>query len=204
MESAESSRKSRGRPRAFDPEAALDAAIAVFWQKGYDAASLDDLTRAMGINRPSLYRAFGDKRALFERCVARYGEANVGGITASLQDADVQAAITGIYRAQAVAATESDGPRGCLIACALPAAAGHDDGIRALTAAGISDMQQQIAARLARAVAAGELPGDFPVDSRAALAVDLLCAGALRARTGADAGTLAARAADCAAAVLAA
>src|SRR5437870_13048980 len=61
-----------GRPRAFDAEKALDRALTVFWRKGYEGTSLPDLTRAMGINRPSLYAAFGNKQSLFKKAVARY------------------------------------------------------------------------------------------------------------------------------------
>ena len=64
----------RGRPRSYDPDQALDAAIDVFWTHGYDAATLDQLSQAMGMGRPSLYGAFGDKQALFERAVRRFGE----------------------------------------------------------------------------------------------------------------------------------
>ena len=67
--------KSPGRPRAFDPDAALDVAMRLFWQKGYEGTSLADLTEAMGINRPSLYAAFGNKEALFRKAFARYVEA---------------------------------------------------------------------------------------------------------------------------------
>ena len=62
----------RGRPRAFDPDAALERAMHVFWAKGYEGASLSDLTRAMRINRPSLYAAFGNKEELFRKVLDRY------------------------------------------------------------------------------------------------------------------------------------
>src|SRR2546427_1094856 len=61
-----------GRPRAFDPDTALERAMHVFWRKGYEGASLSDLTKAMRINRPSLYGAFGDKEALFRKVLDRY------------------------------------------------------------------------------------------------------------------------------------
>src|SRR6266508_1358119 len=61
-----------GRPRAFDPDAALERAMHVFWAKGYEGASLSDLTRAMRINRPSLYAAFGNKEELFRKVLDRY------------------------------------------------------------------------------------------------------------------------------------
>src|SRR5438067_7726583 len=63
-----------GRPRAFDTDRALDRALKVFWRKGYEGASLTDLTKAMGINRPSLYAAFGNKRALFRKAAERYAQ----------------------------------------------------------------------------------------------------------------------------------
>jgi AcrR family transcriptional regulator len=61
-----------GRPRGFDEKAALDAAMRVFWEKSYEGATLTDLTEAMGINRSSMYAAFGDKEALFRLVIARY------------------------------------------------------------------------------------------------------------------------------------
>ena len=61
-----------GRPRAFDPEQALDRALQLFWRKGYEGTSIADLTAAMGINPPSLYAAFGNKEALFRRALDRY------------------------------------------------------------------------------------------------------------------------------------
>ena len=63
-----------GRPRAFDIEKALERALRVFWEKGYEGSSLSDLTEAMGINRPSLYAAFGNKEALFRKALDRYVE----------------------------------------------------------------------------------------------------------------------------------
>ena len=76
MDSMKTRRPARtpGRPRAFDPDRALDRALEVFWRKGYEGASLSDLTSAMRINRPSLYAAFGDKQTLFRRALDRYAE----------------------------------------------------------------------------------------------------------------------------------
>src|SRR5262245_55977315 len=69
---ARPTRKRRGRPRAYDPETALQNAIDVFWQTGYSGTSLDDLSAATGMNRPSLYAAFGDKRALYLKALDHY------------------------------------------------------------------------------------------------------------------------------------
>src|SRR5215472_8620817 len=74
MEAKRANTGKMGRPREFDEPAALEAAMRVFWEKGYEGTSLDDLTAAMGINRSSLYSSFGDKEALFGRVMAHYGE----------------------------------------------------------------------------------------------------------------------------------
>ena len=74
MGNAEAIESRMGRPRGFDENAALEAAMRVFWEKSYEGATLSDLTSAMGINRSSMYAAFGDKAALFRRAVERYGE----------------------------------------------------------------------------------------------------------------------------------
>src|SRR6185312_6508146 len=74
----------RGRPRAFDAERALDRALNVFWRKGYEGASLPELTKAMGINRPSLYAAFGNKEALFKKALDRYASGPAGYVGRAL------------------------------------------------------------------------------------------------------------------------
>ena len=70
----------KGRPRGFDAAEALDKALHVFWQRGYEGTSLSDLTEAMGINRPSLYAAFGNKEELFRRALDRYAEKGPGAV----------------------------------------------------------------------------------------------------------------------------
>ena len=109
-----------GRPRAFDPESALDAATQVFWARGYSDASLDDLTAAMGISRPSLYGAFGDKQALYLKCIARYRGWVLGAIGATLADASAPRAALLAMFAEAIAlyTAPAPEPRGCLLASA--------------------------------------------------------------------------------------
>src|SRR5206468_3156330 len=77
--------KMRGRPREFDADKALDQALRIFWKHGYEGASLPELTRAMGINRPSMYAAFGNKEALFRKAVERYMQMAGGWIQEALE-----------------------------------------------------------------------------------------------------------------------
>jgi AcrR family transcriptional regulator len=103
-----------GRPRAFCETAALDAAMRVFWEKGYEGASLDDLTQAMGINRSSLYASFGDKENLFKRAIARYAEGPAAYIAESLQQPTALAVVEALLKGTLALLTDPTHPRGCL------------------------------------------------------------------------------------------
>ncbi|GIF21765.1 AcrR family transcriptional regulator [Actinoplanes tereljensis] len=104
----------QGRPRGFDAEATLDRAVEVFWRLGYDGASLSDLTDAMGINRPSLYAAYGNKEELFHRAVARYAEADMAYAREALAEPTAYTVIEKFLRSNADALTRTDRPAGCL------------------------------------------------------------------------------------------
>src|ERR1700759_5692402 len=85
-----SRKRSRGRPRAFDLDEAVDRALELFWRQGYAATTVADLTAAIGINPPSLYKAFGSKQDLFERAVQRYADLNGRIVEAALAGPDVE------------------------------------------------------------------------------------------------------------------
>jgi AcrR family transcriptional regulator len=103
-----------GRPREFSEVAALDAAMRVFWEKGYEGTSLDDLTQAMGINRSSLYSTFGDKELLFRRVMSLYGEQQLTFVSDALSQPSVHRAIEALWRNTVKFLSDSTHPRGCL------------------------------------------------------------------------------------------
>jgi AcrR family transcriptional regulator len=105
----------KGRPREFDADEALDRALHVFWRQGYEGASLTDLTEAMGISRPSLYAAFGNKEDLFRRALDRYAETGPGAVQReALDQPTAKAVVERMLRGAAECLTDPDNPRGCL------------------------------------------------------------------------------------------
>ena len=103
-----------GRPRSFSEGAALDAAMRVFWEKGYEGSSLDDLTAAMGINRSSLYATFGDKEALFRRVMDRYAAGPLSFLSEALEQPSARAVVEALLRGTVRFLADSTHPRGCL------------------------------------------------------------------------------------------
>src|SRR6476469_6641060 len=107
-------RACKGRPREFDVDEALAAALRVFWSKGYEGASLTDLTDAMGITRPSLYAAFGNKEALFRKALDLYEREKLEYTRAALEQPSARAVAEYIMRGALAAQTGSSEPHGCL------------------------------------------------------------------------------------------
>lgn len=111
---------SKGRPRQFDTDSALDEAMLVFWRLGYRGTSLDDLTEAMDINRPSLYAAFGDKERLFLAAIDRYKEKHLSGPMKKLLAAEnLQKGLPTFFNSMLSVIVNDDNPPGCMIACLL-------------------------------------------------------------------------------------
>lgn len=104
-----------GRPRQFDVDKALDRAVEVFWRRGYEGASLPELTRAMGINRPSVYAAFGNKEQLFRKAVDRYQTGPQSYLTAALAKPTARAAVEAIFSGFIRMQRLQEKTRGCLI-----------------------------------------------------------------------------------------
>src|SRR5260221_13177665 len=104
-----------GRPRAFDIAEALEQALRVFWKKGYEGASLSDLTGAMGINRPSLYAAFGDKEELFRKALDLYLQRANKWMTEALNQPTARASVEKLLRAAADRSAGKGKRKACLL-----------------------------------------------------------------------------------------
>jgi TetR/AcrR family transcriptional repressor of nem operon len=153
-----------GRPKAFDPREALEGATRTFRRHGYAGASIDRLTRAMGIRRASAYASFGDKRALFLRCLEAYALGTAGGIAARLDGAeDPLAGVREVLLDVARRAAEPDGRDGCLITNTAAELSGLDREVAAVVRGALTDIEEAYHRALERAQAAGDLgPGRDP------------------------------------------
>jgi AcrR family transcriptional regulator len=172
----------RGRPRSFDEDEALERAVQVFWAKGYDGATIDDLVAGMGVGRPSLYATFGDKQALFMRCLQRYAEhKGAAAVKALLGARDVRGAVRGFLLHSVESATEEGSAWGCLIVCVAPLV--DDDRVRDFLRRASEDTVAVVERRLREAVEARELPSEFPARVRAKQILDLARGLSVRART---------------------
>ncbi|MBB6465186.1 AcrR family transcriptional regulator [Aminobacter lissarensis] len=177
----------KGRPRSFDRDAALRQAMRVFWKKGYDGASLSDLTVAMGINSPSLYAAFGSKEALFREAVDLYGATEGFEIWRAFErPGSARDAIADFLRASARAFSEPGDPKGCLIVLgALNVSETNVEVFRDLSERRMSSARD-LAGRLKQAVAAGELPETVDCDAIAAFFLAVQQGMSVQARDGAS------------------
>ncbi|MEV7694014.1 TetR/AcrR family transcriptional regulator [Microbacterium sp. NPDC089189] len=147
-----------GRPRTFDIDEALDRAVVVFWSKGFEGASLDDLTEAMGISRPSLYRAFGSKEDLFSRALERYTEGLTSYFVRALAEPTSEAVATAVLHGTAEAATMPGFPTGCLGVQGALATGDESRGVRDALVAWREGGIVHLTRRFEQAMASGDLP----------------------------------------------
>lgn len=146
-----------GRPRQFEPDEALDAALKVFWERGYEGASLADLTAAMGINKPSLYATFGDKVELFRKVVDRYiSQQNLLWEQVFLEPS-ARKALERILNAVADSLTSGQNPRGCLLVQSALTCSEESECVKRELALRRADSDSRLRARLERAQKEGEI-----------------------------------------------
>lgn len=176
----------KGRPREFCADAALAAALGVFWSKGYEGASLTDLTEAMGISRPSLYAAFGNKEALFRRALDLYEREKLGYMAQALDAPTSRGVVERLLRGGLESMTSACGPRGCLGVIGSMACGTEAEGVRAEVIARREPAHRAMVARFARAREEGDLPPEADPAGLARLLTAVMQGMAVQAGSGAD------------------
>jgi AcrR family transcriptional regulator len=159
-EDSNSPPRKTGRPRTFDADTALDKAMRVFWEKGYEGSSLPELTEAMGMNRPSLYAVFGNKENLFRMALQRYSAARSPLFETALREPSARAVVAHLLMGNADSQTESDQPHGCLVINGALACSDDALPIREALIAARASSEARLRARLLRAREEGDLPAD--------------------------------------------
>lgn len=177
----------RGRPRSFDRDAALAAAMKTFWQFGYEGASMAALTEAMGINSPSLYAAFGSKEALFKEAVRLYMATEDEKTRRTLSEQPTaRGAIEAMLRRSVANLADPAGCRGCLLVLGDSNAAPEHGGIHQYLAQRRKEIQAAIEERIRRGVADGDVSAGANVKVVSAFLMTVLQGLSLRARDGAS------------------
>jgi AcrR family transcriptional regulator len=178
-----------GRPRSFDETGALVKATQVFWSKGYDGVTIDDLVAGMGVGRPSLYAVFGDKRAIFLRVLRSYAERK-GALAAKalLSPTTLRDSIASFLRYNVESSTEKGSAQGCLLICVAPLV--NDAEVQRFLQNAATGGAALLERRFQDGVSAGEIPSDFPVAARAIQVTDLARGLTMRAQIGTPRKTL--------------
>ena len=176
--------RKRGRPRAYEPDVALARAMEVFWRDGFAATSLDSISAATGMNRPSLYAAFGDKRDIYVKAYESYRErARLRMAEIFLSELPLRELLHHIYAiAIDMYVSGEDGPRGCFSVMTATSEAASDPTIRALASTGLAEMDGAFARVFKTAQAKGQLPASVEPGRLAQLASATVHTLAVRSR----------------------
>jgi TetR/AcrR family transcriptional regulator, copper-responsive repressor len=179
-------RPRRGRPRQYDPEHALGKAGEAFWKLGYAATSLDDLAAATGMNRPSLYAAFGDKRDIYLKTLERYRERSRAiGVQILADDPPLRIFLKRFYDAALdIYLGGGEEARGCYSISTAPAQATTDHGVREFLAASIAGTDTYLAKQIDKARERGEVASNADPAALAQIATGVMHTIAVRARAG--------------------
>ncbi len=193
--------KSRGRPRTYDPGAVLDCAAQVFWANGFADTSLDELGEAMGMGRPSIYNAFGDKETLFLRALERFRD-TIGStpLHALRAESTIRKGLAAFFRQIVEYSTADASHLGCLLGSV--AVATDAPRVRTFLAANLAELEAEIARELSAAVERGDLPSGYPTLQGARRTVSAMLSLNTRARLGTPRTELLQDAADAARQVL--
>jgi AcrR family transcriptional regulator len=177
----------RGRPRAYDAQAALKRATDEFWQTGYSGTSLDSIAAATGMNPPSLYAAFGNKHAIYLKALSRYWEISLTATREALaEDRPLDEALMLAYEAAlSIYFSGKGAARGCFVIGTAVVESPEDAAIRKSVATGLHMIDADFEARFHKAVETGELKPDADPAALALLASATMHSIAIRARAGA-------------------
>ena len=156
------------RTKAFDERRALIAAMLVFWEKGYEATSMQDLEQAMGLRRTSIYNAFGNKRSLFGRVMACYKESVMDALFAALDNAPtIREGISALLNGALDVHFDDANPGGCLLVLSVLESGQHDTVAQDALADNMRELRQALQQRLTRAKQRGELRRDLDTGATA-------------------------------------
>jgi AcrR family transcriptional regulator len=178
-------RACKGRPREFDLDEALAAALRVFWKKGYEGASLTDLTEAMGITKPSLYAAFGNKEALFRKALDLYEREKLAYVGEALQAPTSRQVAERLLRGALAMQTSEFEPKGCMRILTSVSCGPEAESIRADLMERRQSSQRALCERMNRAKAEGDLPENTDVDGLCAYLGAILGGMSVQAGSGA-------------------
>ena len=173
-----------GRPREFDVTQALDAALCVFWRKGYEGASYTDLTHATGVERPALYAAFGNKEALFRKALERYYERDLAFFPAALELPTAREVVSRILHGAVELNTRHQDHPGCLGVNGVLAASDDAEAVRVAVIEARAVGEAQLRERLERAQAEGDLPASANCATLATYVCAVLHGIAVQAKAG--------------------
>lgn len=176
----------KGRPREFCVEQALAAALGVFWTKGYEGSSLTDLTEAMGITRPSLYAAFGNKEELFRKALDLYEREKLAYINEALAAPTARGVAERLLRGALESLTGQCQPRGCLRVISSMTCGSEASSVREDLQARRASSQAAIIARMAAAKAEGDLPPHTDVEGITNYLLAILQGLSVQANSGAS------------------
>ena len=173
-----------GRHRQFDEHEALEAALKVFWQKGYEGTSFEDLTKATGVAKPGLYSVFGNKEELFRKALALYDNKYLGFICQALDEPTAQAVVTRLLKECVNVHTLSREHPGCLGLNGALACSHNSEGIRLELVERRAATQLALRRRLERARAEGDLPADADCAALAAYVMVVIQGLGVQAKAG--------------------
>lgn len=182
-----SSTRGRGRPKCFNEQQALEKAMLMFWQYGYEATSISDLTKALGITAPSLYSTFGDKADLFEKCLDFYIEHEACAIDQIFMQAKTsKIAIELYFRENLNRLVQANKPKGCMLVVATMNCSDSNQSIQKQLLLKRNQSKEKIYARLKQGQIQGEIPETVDLKVMTDFYVTLLQGMTIQARDGAD------------------